>query len=427
MVEREGVFAGKMRPRVVYYTRPGYFDPAFSLLGPLSAVAEVHLIVEIAPEGRGIGAFCVPKTPLPSGLLLAKALPEWLPAGIQARLENLASFHLAVYNTRRAFDPRGLLTSWQVARYIDSIRPQVLHFDEASSRAVALPYLLPYLPLVLSVHDSKAHLGESGGRFEFARRLFLRRVRALIFHSQYAQRTFPRLPVLQSGGVQTRVIPLGIYDVFRDVGAVALTEGDDACNSTVLCFGRVSPYKGIETLLAAAPLVARQVPHFRLVIAGAPVPGYRVPITPELESDGHCEYRLRPIPLNETRSLFEQCAVVVLPYIEATQSGVVATAYAFHKPVVATVVGGLPEMVEDGVTGRLVPPRDPVALARAIVELLRDSGKRQRMSDAIRRKEHGELSSPRLVDMTLDVYRSALIGTESTNPAVEFGNTTGNH
>ncbi len=64
--------------------------------------------------------------------------------------------------------------------------------------------------------------------------------------------------------------------------------------------------------------------------------------------------------------------MVALPYTEASQSGVVSTAYGFGKPVVVTDVGSIPEIVDDGVTGLIVPPRDPAALAEAIIRLLKD-------------------------------------------------------
>ena len=70
--------------------------------------------------------------------------------------------------------------------------------------------------------------------------------------------------------------------------------------------------------------------------------------------------------------LFRRASVVVLPYIEASQSFIISIAYRFGKPVVATTVGGLPQMVDDGKTGFLVPPRDVDALADAIVRLMQN-------------------------------------------------------
>jgi glycosyltransferase involved in cell wall biosynthesis len=197
------------------------------------------------------------------------------------------------------------------------------------------------------------------------------------------------------------VIPLGVYDCHA-----GLTAARAAGSHMVLFFGRIAPYKGLEDLVAAAPLIARRVPGLRLVVAGRPVDGYTPPPRPALPHGGTVEYRLRQIGGSELAELFSEAALVVLPYREASQSGVLSTAYAFGRPVVATAVGGLPEMVEEGRTGLLVPPRDPVALAEAVSRLLADVSLRSAMSRAIRRKAEEELSWPALAAQTLDCYRS---------------------
>ena len=69
---------------------------------------------------------------------------------------------------------------------------------------------------------------------------------------------------------------------------------------------------------------------------------------------------------------FAAADVVVLPYTMASSSGVLLSAYAYKRPVVASAVGGIPELVEDGLSGFLVPPADPRALAEAVCRLLRD-------------------------------------------------------
>lgn len=81
--------------------------------------------------------------------------------------------------------------------------------------------------------------------------------------------------------------------------------------------------------------------------------------------------------------LFNDCDISVCPYIDATQSGVINTSYSLSKPVVATNVGGLPEMVVDGKTGILVPPKNSQILAEAIVELLKDEKKLEMMQEYI--------------------------------------------
>jgi glycosyltransferase involved in cell wall biosynthesis len=98
----------------------------------------------------------------------------------------------------------------------------------------------------------------------------------------------------------------------------------------------------------------------------------------------------------------------VLPYIEASQSGVIPMAYTYGKPVIATTVGGLPESVVDGCTGYLVPPRDERALAEAILELLNDPSTRHRMGVNGQIKLKIENSAETVAAQTLEVYAQAL-------------------
>jgi glycosyltransferase involved in cell wall biosynthesis len=78
------------------------------------------------------------------------------------------------------------------------------------------------------------------------------------------------------------------------------------------------------------------------------------------------------IPKDQVCELFSRCRALVLPYREATQSGIVPIAYAFKKPVIATVVGGLPEVVKDGQTGFLVQPDRPKQLSDACSRMIND-------------------------------------------------------
>ena len=92
----------------------------------------------------------------------------------------------------------------------------------------------------------------------------------------------------------------------------------------------------------------------------------------------------RYVGMEELAGLLQHCALSVCPYTDATQSGVIMTSYSLCKPVVATNVGGLGEMVYNQKTGLLVPPKDVDALAHAIIALLNDDTKRKEMADNIR-------------------------------------------
>jgi glycosyltransferase involved in cell wall biosynthesis len=182
-------------------------------------------------------------------------------------------------------------------------------------------------------------------------------------------------------------------------GSPAATDGD---GRTILFFGRIWPYKGLEYLIRAQPRISERIPDARIVIAGR---GEDMQRYRELMRAPERFSVINEFVSAERRGeLFARAAVVVLPYIEASQSGVLPIAYAYGKPVVVTAVGGLPETVEDGVTGVIVPPRDEHALADAVVRLLADPARAREMGAAGRRKLEREWSPPVVAEQTLAVY-----------------------
>ena len=118
----------------------------------------------------------------------------------------------------------------------------------------------------------------------------------------------------------------------------------------------------------------------------------------------------RFIPDDDITVFFRGSAVVVMPYIEASQSGVIPLAYAFGKPVVATRVGALPDIVEDGETGLLVEPGDADALARAIEELLENPDRRRKMGRQAHAHSREELNWDSIATTTHATYESVRAG-----------------
>src|SRR5580704_18368772 len=140
----------------------------------------------------------------------------------------------------------------------------------------------------------------------------------------------------------------------------------------VLFFGRIRPYKGIEHLLAAFQLLAANNSNYRLVIAGEPKKGseeYRRQIEQMVKTEftpGQIIMKLQFIPDEEMEVYLKAADVLVLPYKEIFQSGVLFLAYSFGLPVVATDVGSFREEIVEGMTGFLCQPGDPAELAKAI-------------------------------------------------------------
>ncbi len=94
------------------------------------------------------------------------------------------------------------------------------------------------------------------------------------------------------------------------------------------------------------------------------------------------ELRSRHIPDEEAIELFGSCGLVVLPYLDATQSAQISAAYFFHKPVIVTRSGALPEYVQHGQTGYVVEPGNAEQLAERILDAFSDPNRLQAMGEA---------------------------------------------
>ena len=188
---------------------------------------------------------------------------------------------------------------------------------------------------------------------------------AFVVHARSEAEKLERL----AAGRPVRVHPHPSYEIFSER---AMSREDaraslDLTGRVILFFGYVRPYKGLEDLLTALQL-ARGNAWDRLVIVGEfyePEERYRRLLeAPAIR--GRVRVVNRYVPNEEVARYFAAADVVALPYREATGSGIAQIAFGAGVPVIATRTGGLEEVVEEGVSGLLVPPRDPPALARAI-------------------------------------------------------------
>jgi glycosyltransferase involved in cell wall biosynthesis len=167
----------------------------------------------------------------------------------------------------------------------------------------------------------------------------------------------------------------------------------------VLYAGKLSLGKGTPVLLEALDRIAAAVPGARFVLAGKGE--MAIPARPDLRALG-------VLAQPELFALYRAADVVVVPSVwPEPLSRVLLEAMRIGRPVVATAVGGSPEAVEHGVTGLLVPRQDPEALAKAVIELLLDPERRERMGRAAAQRALTVFDEERLVGALLDAYREA--------------------
>ena len=202
------------------------------------------------------------------------------------------------------------------------------------------------------------------------------------------------------------VIPHGAYSAFGDHEGVDVEVEDNS----LLFFGNIVPPKGLDTLVAAIPLVKRELPGVTLLIAGEG----RIPESARATIEAHPEnfevYNYF-VPNEAVGDLFGRAEVVAIPYREQGgtkgHSGALSTAYSFGKPVVASTASEFPELVEGAGCGLVVPPEDPAALAEAIVELLTDESAKAEMStNSLRMAE--KLSWDTIAEQHLSVYEDVI-------------------
>jgi glycosyltransferase involved in cell wall biosynthesis len=309
---------------------------------------------------------------------------------------------LRFHNPRLRQPVRQVRNLHSLISQIHEFRPDVIHYQGTHLWFdLALPWLRRY-PLVFTIHDIRPHPGDSlsqktpQGIEDFARR----QAGELIVHTQYTHNLLLR--EWPQAAEKTSVIP------HIQIGKAPSSSGKELeeDKGLVLFFGRIWEYKGLEYLIRAEPLITAKVPNARLLIAGEgeDFARYRRIMVHPDRFIIHNEY----IPEDRAADYFRRASVVVLPYIEASQSGVIPMAYSAGKPVVATTVGGLPEMVEHGHTGYLVPPRDASRLAEAITRLFLDEPLRRCMGANAKRKIEEECSPTVVAHKTMEVYRRAL-------------------
>jgi len=189
---------------------------------------------------------------------------------------------------------------------------------------------------------------------------------------------------------QYRFVPHPVYEIFgrglrKSEARKKLRIKDER---VILFFGFVRKYKGLHTLLDAMPRILGKI-KLRLLVVGefyGDENAYRKQMSDlglAQNVSAYSEY----VANEDVGKYFSACDVVVLPYVSATQSGIVQIAYQFDKPVIATDVGGLAEVVLDRKTGFIVPPENPNALADAVVRFYKEKREQQFRVNILREKK----------------------------------------
>jgi glycosyltransferase involved in cell wall biosynthesis len=296
------------------------------------------------------------------------------------------------------------------------LRPDVVHFQSVSrGRDLPLVRLLRRLGFrtVYTAHDLLPHDSSHPAEREALARVY-RSVDRLIVHARSNREEM--VSEFGADPAKIQLVAHGSYEFLLPEGRIARAEarrrlGLPAAGQIVLFFGLIKRYKGLEYLIEAFRLVERRVPDAKLAIVGglfsdADGYGYYRDLLDQVSREKNVWSVVDYVPVEKVGLYLLASDVVALPYTRTYQSGVLLAAYAAGRPVVVTDTGGLPEVVEEGLTGFVVPPRDTDALAGAICRVLEDPPRAAAMGERALRLAQTAYSWDRIAGETVRLYRS---------------------
>jgi glycosyltransferase involved in cell wall biosynthesis len=204
---------------------------------------------------------------------------------------------------------------------------------------------------------------------------------------------------------RVRALPLGFELPKTQPDPVKLL-GDCEGNPIVLFVGWVAPQKGIDVLFRAMRLVRAEQPKVRLILAGTVTSRFRSGFEVFLQSAGSWVQHVGAVPQDRIFAMMQRATLVVIPSRTESFGRVAVEAQLCGRPVVASAVGGLLEVVEDGTTGLLVPPEDVDALAGAILQLLNSPSFAAEMGHRARKSAEPRYEVSRVMHQQLEWYQS---------------------
>ncbi|HVS88098.1 MAG TPA: glycosyltransferase family 4 protein [Candidatus Acidoferrum sp.] len=270
----------------------------------------------------------------------------------------------------------------KLIRYGATAKPKIFHilwnnkFELFDRTLLTLFYRLRGKRIVLTVHNVNA--GRRDSKDTHLNRLTLRIQYRLADHI-FVHTERMKLELSEEFGVQgarVTVIPFGINNAVPNT-CLSQSEakrhlGIQDDKKAILFFGRITPYKGLEYLINAFQQVLARRDDYRLIVAGRPENDcrrYWSAIQERIREDvrlGRILLRADHIPDDETELYFKAADVLVLPYRQIYQSGVLFLGYSFGLPILAADVAALKDEIVEGKTGFVFRPEDPVDLAKAI-------------------------------------------------------------
>ena len=333
-------------------------------------------------------------------------------------------WHKVRWTARRGQRALRLLSAWvSLTRTVSELKPDIVQFSKIHFpfEAIFLAQMRRRgLTLTQICHEFELRETRRGLLSSLSVRAYAdiyRNFSAIFFHARENCEKFLSLyPFVDNK--KTHIIPHGNsgwllkhFPQAHDWDTIKRRYGLKGGQPVVLFFGLLAPSKGIQDLVEAFALV-RESSDAKLVIAGYPTKHFNMEeLKDKIAASGlgeHVVLDTRYVPLEEVGALMGLATVAVYPYRSSTQSGALQVAYTFGRPVVATSTGGLPESVEHGRSGFLVPANSPRDLAQAILKLVTNHELAKIMGEYARHLSETRFSWHAVARQIVKVYEGLL-------------------
>lgn len=378
--------------RILYLTVPSFFDLEISLIRELKKLVDIKVVMIVSPESMHSSAFSIEKLDERCAIIPAtqyKGMEQY------KDMLNLEDWFIA--NNPDNSLGHSLSLARQIASFCKEGKYDLLHSTTDCKTAIMLmPFSWSFKRTLFTEHDPISHKKLSFVNDLLRYRLMFKAFKNLLFMSDALLEPFCKK--YHHDRRRIHFSRLSVYDFLNTYKDNGNEYGD-----YMLFFGRITPYKGVDILIDAYMQSTACKHGCKLVIAG------KGEIEHETKSlPGNIVLLNRYITNEELSNLIRHCRFVVLPYVSATQSGCVMSAFAFNKPIIATKVGDLPKEVIDGETGVICNPNDIGSLVRAIDILYNDDSTKYSTNIESRYKNGGPYSWEASAELTLKAYEEVL-------------------
>lgn len=292
------------------------------------------------------------------------------------------SFAFSMNNLKKLYSLHTLnnFYSFKNLKVIKDIDPDIIHLTTPIIPPLAI-YMSYYgfdrkYPIIYTKHGIVSNSGLKEKILEeYVLGAFEKMIQyqKIIVHTRKDKETLLKLRNINERKIE--IIPHGVYSFFKAYGNKFQTE-----KNTILFFGNIREYKGLRYLIQAVPLILKEIPDLKVIIAGE---GDISEFSFFFESERKVfEIHNEFISDAMVSELFQRSELVVMPYTKMSgQSGILNVALAYNKPIIASDVGGIDEVVKHGENGFLVSPMNPGELADSIVTILQNTALKDKMRE----------------------------------------------